>query len=82
MKVNNLLQTHLIFESLLLINQKKAFKTYLIHQFYSFYLCFLYVFLDEKNFRTKTILFYVYRIRYMKNDWTAIDTHSITFEMD
>ena len=82
LKVNNFLQTRLIFEFLLLINQKKAFKIYLIHQFYSFYLCFLYVFLDEKNFRTKTILFYVYRIRYMKNDWTAIDTHSITFEMD
>ncbi len=31
LKVNNFLQTRLIFESLLLINQKKAFKTYLIH---------------------------------------------------
>ena len=56
LKVNNFLQTRLIFEFLLLINQKKAFKIYLIHQFYSFIFVF-YTFLDEKNFRTKTILF-------------------------
>ena len=56
LKVNNFLQTRLIFEPLLLINQKKAFKTYPICQFYSFYLCFI-RFLDKKNFRTKTILF-------------------------
>ena len=41
LKVNNFLQTRLIFESLLLINQKKAFKTYPIYQFYSFIFVFI-----------------------------------------
>ncbi len=57
LKVNNFLQTRLIFESLLLINQKKLSKhilfissTVSIFVFYTF-------FLDKKNFRTKTILF-------------------------
>ena len=35
-----------------------------------------------KRILEQRLFFYVYRIRYMKNDWTAIDTHSITFEMD
>lgn len=82
LKVNNFLQTRLIFESLLLINQKKLSKHILFISSTVFIFVFYTFFLDEKNFRTKTILFYVYRIRYMKNDWTAIDTHSITFEMD
>lgn len=82
LKVNNFLQTRLIFESLLLINQKKSFQNISYLSVLQFLSLFFIRFLEAKNFRTKTILFYVYRIRYIKNDWTAIDTHSITFEMD
>ena len=55
LKVNNFLQTRLIFEFLLLINQKKLSKYILFIS--STVLSLFYTFLDEKNFRTKTILF-------------------------
>ena len=56
LKVNNFLQTRLIFESLLLINQKKLSKHILFISSTVFIFVFI-RFLDEKNFRTKTILF-------------------------
>ena len=56
LKVNNFLQTRLIFESLLLINQKKLSKYILFISSTVFIFVFI-RFLDEKNFRTKTILF-------------------------
>ena len=56
LKVNNFLQTRLIFEPLLLINQKKLSKHILFVS--STVSIFVFIrFLDKKNFRTKTILF-------------------------